>query len=43
MKQPFVTNAAIDCIEPEAAGSKLPPSLTQRTDRPIGPLSYAAA
>ena len=29
MKQPFVTNAAIDCIEPKAAGLKSSHSLLQ--------------
>lgn len=43
MKQPFVTNAAIHCIEPKVVGRESRPSLTQRTGRSIGPVSNAAA
>jgi hypothetical protein len=34
MKRPFMTNAAIDCIEPEAVEWKSRTSLQQQTDCP---------
>ena len=37
MKKPFVTNDAIDCIEPEAAVLKSRPSLMREEDRLADP------